>query len=499
MYNVLLITADQWRGDCLSAVGHPCVRTPNLDRLAAEGVLFERHFGQATPCGPSRASLYTGLYLFNHRSVSNGTPLDARHRTVAEYARRSGYDPVLFGYTDISHDPRRLPPDDPRLRTFEGTAPGFREVLFLPEDMGPWLDHLAERGYGRRSIEEIYDIPLGAPAPFRAEDSETAFLTDRFLAWLEGSARTPWFAHLSYIKPHPPFVVADPWRSRISPERTPPAVRRAECAEEAALHPWLAVHLALGYGGWIGRHVGSPDGLDARKVAQVRALYYGLVEEVDHHLGRIFRRLGELDMLDRTLIVFTSDHGEMLGDHWMLGKAGFFPQAFHVPMILRDPRPGAARGSRIGLFTEHVDVMPTILEFLGIEVPLQCDGRSLLPLLAGRMPGDWRQAAIYEHDFRDLEEGTYEQRLGLAPDACALIVRLSETDAYVHFLELPALHFDLREDPEWFRDRAGKAECCGEVLAACQKLLSFRMLKNERRLTGALLSPSGVRGRFDPH
>src|SRR5437764_10957489 len=103
--NVLFITADQWRGDCLGAAGHPVVRPPNLDRLAAGGVSFRRHFAQAAPCGPSRASLYTGMYLMNHRSVLNGTPLDARHTNVALVARALGYEPALFGYTDTSVDP----------------------------------------------------------------------------------------------------------------------------------------------------------------------------------------------------------------------------------------------------------------------------------------------------------------------------------------------------------------------------------------------------------
>ena len=88
--NILLITADQWRGDCLGTLGHPCVRTPVLDRLATDSVLFRRHFGQATPCGPARASLHTGLYACNHRSITNGTPLDARHQHAAHPARAGG-------------------------------------------------------------------------------------------------------------------------------------------------------------------------------------------------------------------------------------------------------------------------------------------------------------------------------------------------------------------------------------------------------------------------
>jgi arylsulfatase A-like enzyme len=95
--NVLFITADQWRGDCLSAHDHPCLETPHLDALAADGVLFERHYSQASPCTPGRASLYTGMYLHKHRCVVNGTPLDARHSNVALEARKAGYDPVLRG------------------------------------------------------------------------------------------------------------------------------------------------------------------------------------------------------------------------------------------------------------------------------------------------------------------------------------------------------------------------------------------------------------------
>ncbi len=499
MTNLLFITVDQWRGDCLSAVGHPCTKTPNLDRLARDGALFLRHYGQATPCGPSRASLYTGLYMFNHRSVSNGTPLDARHRTVAELARRAGYDPVLFGYTDISADPRGLDPDDPRLRTYEGIAPGFRAELFMGEELAPWLDHLRRRGYGAVTQEDLYERPLGEPAPFRAEDSETAFLTDRFLEWLEGRAGTPWFAHLSYIKPHHPYVAAAPWHAAVSPQDVPPPVRAPSLAEEAAAHPWLRLHLELGYGGWTARHLGQPRDLDGDRLARARAVYYGLVAELDHHLGRIFERLAARGEMDRTLIVFASDHGDMLGDHWMLNKLGFFPQAFHVPLIIRDPSPEAARGVRVEAFTEHVDLMPTILERLGIEVPLQCDGRSLVPFLRGERPADWREAAVYEHDFRDLEEGRFEQRLGLSPEACCLMVRLGRKRAYVHFAALPALCYDLERDPAWLTDIAGDPARCAEVIAEAQALLSFRMLRNERRLSGALLTPSGVRGRFDPH
>src|SRR4051794_9170240 len=97
--NLLLIVTDQWQGDCLGVLGHPAVRTPNLDALARRSVVFTRHFGQSAPCGPARASLLTGLYVMNHRVVANGVPLDARHATMPSELRRGGWDPGLVGYT----------------------------------------------------------------------------------------------------------------------------------------------------------------------------------------------------------------------------------------------------------------------------------------------------------------------------------------------------------------------------------------------------------------
>ena len=147
--NVLFITVDQWRGDCLSALGHPVVETPALDALAQRGVLFANHWANAAPCGPSRACLLTGTYQHRNRSVLNGTPLDARFTNVALLARELGYDPVLFGYTDTSVDPRTVPPGDPRLFSYEGILPGFRALIEDPWEKGSpaWGRWLAAQGF----------------------------------------------------------------------------------------------------------------------------------------------------------------------------------------------------------------------------------------------------------------------------------------------------------------------------------------------------------------
>ncbi len=496
--NVLLVTADQWRADCLGAIaahlpGALPVRTPALDALARDAVVFTRHHGQATPCGPSRAALLTGTYGFNNRSIANGTPLDARHLTVAQLARRHGHRPILFGYTDTSIDPRTVPADDPRLLSYEGVAPGFEPGCLLLEDGAAWLDHLADRGYGRLTVDEVYATPFGEPALFAAGDSETAFLTDRFLDFLRRQrAGEPWFAHLSYIKPHPPWVAASPYHALFDHTALPRARRAATLAAEAARHPYLAALLERPFSGWLGRHLGRPALLTDAVLATLRGVYLGLVAELDRQLGRVVEALAVSGELDRTLVVVTADHGEMLGDGWQVGKQGFRPEAFHVPLIVRHPGRQRA-GHVVDAFTEHVDLMPTILGALGITPPRQCDGHSLLPLLAGEIPAGWRDAVVYEHDVRDLETGWHRDALGLDDDACGILVRRSRGRLYAHFAGLPPLC--------WAIDAAGEVQAVADpcvLLDEARALLTHRMVKAERRLTGCLLTEAGVLGGYDP-
>ncbi len=488
--NLLLITADQWRGDHVGALGQGAVHTPTVDRLAGEGVLFARHYGQATPCGPARASLYTGLYAANHRSITNGTPLDRRHTHLARALRALGRTPAVFGYTDTSLDPRRLAPADPRLRSYEGFAPEWEVVQPLLEDGAPWLAWLEEKGYGRLRLADVYGGALGEPAPFAAEHGETAFLTERFLAWLERQD-AGWCAHVSFIKPHPPLVAPAPYHDLVHPDDVP-SPRGGSRAATAALHPYLAVLAEQPRsGGWWNK----PADDAPESVRRARAVYYGLIRQVDAAIGRIVAALEARGELDDTLVVVTSDHGEMLGDHGLWGKAGCFPEAFHVPLVVRGP--GVTTGRRVEAYTEHVDLLPTLVEALGGEVPLQADGRSLGPWLRGATPARWRRAAFVEHDFRDVENGTFEHALGLAPDHCQLAALFADDLAYVHFNGLPPLAFDLANDPGMTIDIAAEPARAPAVLEAAQAMLTRRMDAAERRLTGAKLTSEGVVGRFE--
>ncbi len=508
MLNVLFITADQWRGDCLSALGHPCVRTPHLDRLAESGVLFTRHYSQASPCSPGRASLYTGLYLHNHRVVGNGTPLDARHTNVALEARRLGYEPLLFGYTDTAVDPRSRAPGDPDLlRTYGGILPGMTPVVPMDDDHWPWRRHLAHRGYEvpedtARLFAPGHDDRApgqaisGAASAFPVEDGLAGFLTNKLIEHLSANGQEPWFVHLSYLAPHPHFIASAPYNAMYDPDEVPPPVRASSPEEEARQHPYLAWHLHHQRDSGIAWDHDPRNNLSLseRDIRQARANYYAMMSEVDAQIGRLLEALRASGADERTLVVFTSDHGEHLGDHWQFSKFCYFDQGFHIPLIIRDPRSAASPGRcrQVSAFTEAVDVMPTILDALGVDVPPQCDGESLAPFLAGDQPARWRQEAHFEFDFRYVLDEPGSEALGLTPDQCTLYALRGERYKYVHFAALPPLFFDLPEDPAEFVDRAGDPGYREPMLECARKMLSWRMNHDERLFANTLITPEGV-------
>ena len=476
--NILLVTLDQLRGDCLSAAGHPIVRTPNLDRLAAQGVRLARHYSQAAPCSPGRACLYTGTYQLNNRVVANGTPLDARFDNLALAARRAGYAPTLFGYTDQSIDPREASgPDDPRLSSFEGVLPGFDVGLELIEAQSAWIDWLRKLGH---EVPHDGEGALAGEPDRPVEHSVSAFLTDRLIDWIEGQ-RAPWFAHASYWRPHPPYAAAGRFASAYDPARIPLPI--APAAERHRLHDGLMRH----------PDTGAPRGDDA--IRALRAQYFGMVSEVDHQLGRLWQALERLGQWEDTWIVVTSDHGEELGDHGLINKGGFFEGSYHVPCIARDPRHRAAHGSTVTRFTENVDVFPTLCDALGIDTPAQCDGLPLTPFLRGEDPPWWRDAAHWEFDWRFgfVPHGPHPWPWDRRLERQHLAVLRGEHAAYVQFGDGSWRCFDLASDPTWRAEVRDPAV----VLEHAQAMLAWRSQHADRTLTGMLVEKGGV-GRFPP-
>lgn len=505
--NVLFITADQWRGDCLSAISHPCLRTPNLDALAADGVLFRRHYSQATPCAPGRASLYTGLYLHNHRVVGEFTPLDARHTNVALEVRKAGYHPALLGYTDTGADPRRQTTGNPALRSYSGVLPGMTPVIGSEQHRLQWFDDLKAKGYEipskfleifrpRDEITEADGRGLTfSQARFSAKDSQQAFLTDEAIKYLSRCGGEPWFLHISYLAPHPPFIAPAPYHDMYAAADVPRPVRAVSVDVEAAQHPFLAYYLHNQRGWGISYGHDSRDNLKLsdKDILQARATYYGMASEVDAQIGRLLEHLRASAAYDDTLVVFTSDHGEQLGDHWQFAKYAYFDQSFHIPLIVRDPRPQAdvTRGWQVDAFTENVDIMPTILDCLDLDTPAQCDGESLLPFCHDVNPVRWRDDAHWEFDFRDWMADGEDRFLGLTPDQCTMSVLRGKRYKYIHFTAMAPLFFDLQEDPGELCNLADDPGHRLQILEYTRRMLSWRMNHDDRVLANTHLK-SGV-------
>jgi arylsulfatase A-like enzyme len=319
-----------------------------------------------------------------------------------------------------------------------------------------------------------------ATEPDRPEQhSVGAFLTDRAIDWI-GERAEPWFAHLSYLRPHPPYAAPGEWADEYDPDQAGEAIEQVE-----QLHPYHATVLQI-------HEAAAPT--DPDDLAHLRAQYFGMIGHVDHQVGRLCDVLRDRGQWDDTLIIVTADHGEMLGDHGLKEKLGYWEQSYAIPCIIRDPSRSETHGSVVEHFTENVDVMPTICEAIGAPVPTQCDGLPLTPFLDGEVPDRWRLAAHWEYDWRALlvdfvpHEWPWDRTL----ERQHLAVHRTESHAYVHFGNGTWLCFDLAADPTWRTTVDDPAV----VLPLAQDMLSWRSHHTDRTLTDLVISEQGGAGRW---
>lgn len=505
--NVLLIVVDQWRADfvphVLRAEGKKAfLKTPNLDRLCEEGVTFRNHVTTCVPCGPARASLLTGLYLMNHRAVQNTVPLDQRHFNLGKALRTVGYDPALVGYTTTVPDPRTTSANDPRFAVLGDLMDGFRSVGAFEPDMEGYFGWVAQNGFALPDHRPDIWLPEGEdgitgatdrPSRIPKEFSDSTFFTEKALTYLKGRDGKPFFLHLGYYRPHPPFVASAPYHAMYKPQDMPPLVRAADPQTEGAQHPLMKFYVdSISRGSFFQGAEGSGATLDEAEILQMRASYCGLITEVDDCLGRVFDFLDETGQWDDTLIIFTSDHGEQLGDHHLLGKIGYNDPSFRIPLVIKDAGTNVRAGEIEAGFTESIDVMPTILDWLGGEIPPACDGASLVPFLTQGRPDNWRTELHYEYDFRDIHYSKPQAVLGLGMHDSSLCVIQDDNYKYVHFAALAPLFFDLKNDPDEFTNLAEDPAYAGLVRDYAQKALSWRLKHADRTLTHYRSGPGGL-------
>ncbi len=506
---ILYIIIDQLRADCLNGAMAASVDMPNLRNLMDESVTFNRHYSVTTPCGPSRASLFTGLYAMNHRSVQNGNPLSSSHPTIATQMRHAGYDPLLFGYTDTSIDPEGLHPNDPALRSYEGLAQGFSEIIRMRfDDSSSWLGDLKAKGYQLPksywdNYKPVSSDGNGKPAPsdpafYSSEDSDTAFLTNQTLRELSVRTHLDWFSTLTYIRPHPPLVAPAPYNKMYQGQSGIMPVRPKSIDEMKAIHPFYeAFFNTPSQHGLFWGFDGQLDQMSDETIAELRAVYYGLITELDQHIGRLLQFLHESGQYDDTLIVFTADHGETLGDHHMWGKNNPHNTSFHVPLIIRDPRNRQTAGTQIDAFTESIDVAPTLLDWVDVVQPLGFNGHSLLPFIEGKHPDNWRDHMFAEMDmsgeFYDLR---YQQQFGTTPRQTGFAILQDNQFKLVHFNGgVKPLFYNIGEDPDEANNVADDPAFAAQLLAMTQKMLDHRMTHAHHALSRMSLTADGLVSR----
>jgi arylsulfatase A-like enzyme len=278
----------------------------------------------------------------------------------------------------------------------------------------------------------------------------------------------------------------------FAPGDGPAYARAAERQTEADMHPFLRFAMAVQQkSSFVQGAEGPVSDWTAADLDRIRATYYGMIAEVDAQFGRIVAALRESGQWDNTIIVFTSDHAEMMGDHWSLGKGGYHDGSYHIPLVIRDPAAARAAGRQVDAFTSAADIMPTLCERLGLVPRNQQDGRSLLPFVAGGEPERWRDAAFFEFDFRDVVNGTRETQFGLRSDQCNLSVLRDEAFKYVHFSGLPPLLFDLKADPMELRNVAEDPAFLAIRLHYAEKLLALRAAHLDQTLAFIELTAEG--------
>lgn len=423
--HIVLLMSDQHRGDCLGAAGNRAARTPNLDRLAREGAFFEHAYSTTPTCTPARSALLTGLGPWRHGMLGYGRVGEGYAIEMPRALRDAGY--YTCGVGKMHWHPQR------HLHGFHRTIldeSGREQTIDFRSDYRAWLatvDPNADPDATGLTFNDYRAWPYKLPEEYHP----TRWTGDVAVNFINTYRREePFFLKVSFARPHSPY---DP----------PPRIWDAYA--DADLPPARV-------GKWAGKYATpSPNEPDiwhgdkgAQQVRTSRRGYYGAVAFVDEQIGRIIAALEQRDLLENSLILYTSDHGDMTGDHHLWRKSYAYEPSANIPMIVRWPRGTLSdtRGQRLPEPVEIRDILPTFMDAAGAKGAESLDGRSLLELIADKR-ARWRDAIDLEHDvcydpsnhWSAMTDGRYK--------------------FIFHAQTGEEQFFDLREDPRELRDLSG--------------------------------------------
>lgn len=466
--NILLLMADQYRGDCLGADGHPVVKTPNLDRLAGEGVRFSRAYSSTPTCTPARAGLLTGCSPWRHGMLAYGRVGERYPHEMPRMLSEAGYQTLGIG--KMHWHPQR------NLHGFHRTILDESSREESPEFRSDYRAWFASKAPCRDSEATGLDWNGYTARPYALPEElhPTRWTGDVATRFIEDYQEPePFFLKVSFARPHSPY---DPperlWRAYedapIPPAVVAPWARRYADRADDAVSTWCG-------------------DLGPEAVRAARQGYYGNVTFIDEEVGRILEALERRGWLDQTLIVFTADHGDMTGDHHLWRKSYAYEASARIPMLMRWPTGmvSAARGQVERRPVELRDVLPTFLEAAGIPIPEEMDGLSLLGPARGEKS---------RRPFLDLEHDTcYHTNNawnGLTDGRYKYIYHARTGEEQL---------FDLDRDPHELDDLAGRVRRAAELRAWRRRLIDFLSERGDRYVRNGELVVRPERILYSPN
>ncbi|MFN7924372.1 MAG: arylsulfatase [Bryobacteraceae bacterium] len=464
--NLLMIMADQHRGDCLGSEGHPVVRTPNLDRLAREGARFAHAYSSTPTCTPARSALLTGLSPWRHGMLGYGRVADRYPFEKARALSEAGYWTACIGKNHFS--PQR-------------NAHGYRQALLDESGRAESVDFRSDyRSWFYAQAPSLdpdstgigWNDFRGRPYALPENLHPTAWTGDvarRFLETYRFSQ--PFFLKVSFARPHSPY---DP------PERLWRQYGEA-AIPKAAVGKWASRNVARSdqtFDSWRGD-------LGEAQVRESRQGYYGSITFIDEQIGRILETLERTGQLERTLIVYFSDHGDMTGDHHLWRKSYAYEASARVPMIVRWPQGliAAKRGSVLANPVELRDVLPTLLDAAGLSTQRELDGQSLLRTIA---TGKGREFIDLEHDICYHASNHWN---ALTDGRWKYIFHARDGEEQL---------FDLAKDPNETTDLAGATAHAPELKRWRERMIAHLAERGETWVKAGKLSMRPESQRYSP-
>lgn len=447
--NLLLITTDQQRGDCLGCEGHPVLETPYLDELAHRGCRFRHAYSSVPSCTPARSAILTGMDQWNHgRLAMSGSDFLEFPATLPGELAKADYQTAGIGKMHFF----------PQRATY-----GFHQTILdessrrfgdFISDYHQWFDRVKKEGYGYRDHSVDWNSWMARPTHLPEHLHPTWWTAEEGIRWTRNrDPSRPFFLWLSFARPHSPYDAPEPYFSMYD--------GREEIPEPAE-------------GDWSKRFDRRVDDVNAPRsrrsrteTRRARAGYYGNITFIDHQIGRYLYELRHHDRetFENTMVVFTSDHGDMMGDHHHWRKTYAYEGSARVPMIVAPPLAWGKREGRVSEApVEMRDILPTLLEAAGAEIPESVDGGSMLPLCEGNEEG-WREFVQGEHS----NCYTHEEGMQYVTDG---------REKYIWFHHTGREQFfDLQSDPLECKDLSGLPEVADRLEVWRGRLAEI----NERR------------------